>query len=48
MEQNIYIFDYYDEVLRDVGEEFGIDFSKKYRTLGEIKKVQADAKNKSR
>lgn len=48
VEQNIYVFDYYDEVLRDIGEEFGIDFSKKYRTLGEIKKVQADAKNKNR
>ncbi|MDY4971706.1 MAG: transposase, partial [Lachnospiraceae bacterium] len=48
VEQNIYVFDYYDEVLRDIGEEFGIDFSKKYRTLGEIKKAQAEAKNKSR
>lgn len=39
LEQNLYLFDYYDEILQDVGELFGIDFSKKYRTLGEIKKV---------
>ncbi|MCD8300672.1 MAG: IS1634 family transposase [Clostridiales bacterium] len=44
LEQNIYLFDYYDEVLRDIGEEFHIDFSRKYRTLGEIKKVLGEVK----
>ena len=32
-----YLFDYYDEVLRDIGAALGIDFSKRIRTLGEIK-----------
>ena len=45
VEQNLYVFDYYDEVLCDIGKEFDIDFSKKYRTLKEIKKVQANVKN---
>lgn len=39
LEQNIYLFDYYDDILQDIGELLGIDFSKKYRTLSEIKKV---------
>lgn len=33
-----YLFDYYDEVLRDIGTALGIDFSKRIRTLGEVKK----------
>lgn len=44
VEQNIYLFDYYDEILKDIGELLKIDFSKKYRTLGEIKKVLGDVK----
>lgn len=44
LEQNLYLFDYYDEILQDVGELLGIDFSKKYRTLGEIKKVIGNVK----
>lgn len=44
VEQNIYLFDYYDEILKDIGELLNIDFSKKYRTLGEIKKVLGDVK----
>ena len=28
---------YYDEVLKVLGKELGIDFSRKYRTLKEIK-----------
>lgn len=44
LEQNLYLFDYYDEILRDVGEVVGIDFSKKYRTLGEIKKIIGNVK----
>lgn len=39
MQRNYYIFDYYDEVLQSIGQRMGIDFSKKYRSLGEIKKV---------
>ena len=39
LEQNMYLFDYYDEILRDLGKELKIDFSKKYMTAGEIKKI---------
>jgi hypothetical protein len=41
---NYYLFDYYDDVLKDIGKEFGIDFSKRIRSLGEIKKISADTK----
>lgn len=44
MQQNYYLFDYYDDVLKDIGERFGIDFSKRIRSLGEIKKIFADTK----
>ncbi|MEG6520447.1 IS1634 family transposase [Desulfotomaculum sp. 1211_IL3151] len=44
MKQNFYLFDYYDDVLKDVGELFNIDFSKRVRSLGEIKKVFAGTK----
>lgn len=43
-QQNYYLFDYYDEVLKDIGIALNIDFSKRIRTLGEIKKVLADTK----
>ena len=48
VEQNLYVFDYYDEILKDIGELLGIDFSKKYRTLGEIKKVLGDVKKREK
>ncbi|MCD8381760.1 MAG: IS1634 family transposase, partial [Clostridiales bacterium] len=44
LQQNYYLFDYYDEVLKDIGTATGIDFSKRIRTLGEIKKILADTK----
>lgn len=44
MQQNYYLFDYYDDVLKDVGEKFGIDFSMRIRSLGEIKKIFANTK----
>ena len=44
MQRNYYIFDYYDEVLQSIGQRMGIDFSKKYRSLGEIKKVLGSTK----
>lgn len=37
--QNYYQLTYYDAVLRDIGAAIGMDFSKKYRTNGEIKKI---------
>lgn len=44
IQQNYYLFDYYDEVLKDIGTAMDIDFAKRIRTLGEIKKVLADTK----
>lgn len=41
---NYYTFDYYDDILEDLGKEFNIDFSKRIRSLGEIKKILADTK----
>jgi len=39
IEQNYYLFNYYDEILADIGTKLGIDFSKKYMCLAEIKKI---------
>lgn len=44
LEENMYLFDYYDQVLSDIGQIMGIDFSRKYRTAGEIKKIFAGSK----
>jgi transposase len=44
LEENLYLFDYYDQVLSDIGKTMGIDFSRKYRTAGEIKKIFAGSK----
>lgn len=44
VQQNYYLFDYYDEVLKDIGLALDIDFSKRIRTLGEIKKIIATTK----
>ena len=46
MEENMYLFDYYDQVLSDIGEVAGIDLSRKYRTTGEIKKIFGCSKKK--
>ena len=44
IQENYYIFDYYDEVLSDIGNELGIDFGKKYMRLGEMKKILGEVK----
>lgn len=44
LSQNYYLFDYYDDVLEKVGEQFQIDFSSRHRRLGEIKKILAKTK----
>lgn len=44
IQQNYYLFDYYDEVLKDIGRVTDIDFGKRIRTLGKIKKVLAKTK----
>ena len=48
LQQNYYLFDYYDEILNAIGELLDIDFSKKYRTLGEIKKVLGNVKKRGK
>lgn len=44
LSQNYFLFDYYDDVLEDLGEKFQVDFSARYRRLGEIKKNLAQTK----
>ena len=44
LQQNYYLFDYYDEVLKDIGKVTNVDFAKRLRTLGEIKKELAETK----
>ena len=44
VQQNYYLFDYYDEILKEIGLIMDIDFGKRIRTLGEIKKILAKTK----
>ena len=44
VDKNYYVFDYCDEILKGIGKEFNIDFERKFRTLGEIKKILAASK----
>ncbi|MDW7663218.1 MAG: transposase, partial [Bacillota bacterium] len=44
VDQNYYLFDYYDEVLEDIGQTADIDFSTKIRTLQQIKKNISETK----
>ena len=44
LEKNLFLFSYYDEVLNLLGKDLGIDFSRKYRTLKEIKAELAKTK----
>ena len=44
VQQNYYLFDYYDEILKEIGLITDIDFGKRIRTLGEIKKILAKTK----
>ena len=42
--ENYYLFDYYSDALSDIGLELKIDFSKKFMSLGEIKKILGETK----
>jgi transposase len=42
--ENYYLFDYYSDVLSDIGSELNIDFGKKIMNLGEIKKFLGETK----
>lgn len=44
LKQNYYIFDYNDDVLNDIGSTLGINFSKRIRSLAEVKNILASAK----
>lgn len=44
IQENYYLFNYYDDLLADIGTELGIDFARKYMSLGEIKKILAEVK----
>lgn len=44
IQENHYLFDYYDETLADIGQQLGIEFGRKCMSLGEIKKVLGETK----
>jgi transposase len=44
VQENYYVFDYYNEVLADIGNELNIDFSKKFMKLTDIKKILGETK----
>lgn len=44
IQQNYYLFDFYDEILKDVGDKFEIDFNKKILSLKEIKNILGQVK----
>lgn len=44
IQENYYLFDYYDTVLEDVGRVTNIDFSLKHRILQDIKKILGTTK----
>lgn len=44
IQQNYYLFDYFNDILNEVGVISNIDYSKKIRSLGEIKKILASTK----
>lgn len=46
IDQNHYIFGYYDEVLADISEATDIDFSTSFRTLQQIKKNISETKKR--
>jgi thiol-disulfide isomerase/thioredoxin len=44
LEENWYVFDYTDEITKTITETLGVDFSRKYLKLGEIKNILAATK----
>jgi|AGTN01.2.fsa_nt_gi Transposase len=44
MEGNLFVSHYNDDVVKEIGDAFGIDFRKKYRILAEIKNIIANTK----
>ena len=46
LENNYFVSNYNDDVVKEIGDAFDIDFRKKYRTLAEIKNIIAKTKLK--
>lgn len=44
LDENYFIFDYFNDIVEDLGNVVGIDFSKRFVTLGEIRKIVAQTK----
>ncbi len=44
VQENYYLFTFYDQILKDIGEIIDIDFSLKNRTLQDIKKILGNTK----
>ena len=44
IQENYYVFNYYDEVLESIGEILNINFSLKFRELKDIKKILSNTK----
>jgi transposase len=43
-QQNYYLFNYCDDILTDIGSKFNLDFTRRIRSLGEIKKLLSETK----
>ena len=44
LDENYYMLDHYNDIVEDLENAVGIDFSKRFMTLGEIKKILAETK----
>ena len=44
MDENYYMFDHFNEVVEDLGHVIGVDFSKRFMSLREIKEIIAQTK----
>lgn len=44
LDENYYMLDHYNDIVESLGNAAGIDFSKRFMTLGEIKKTLAETK----
>lgn len=44
LDENYYMLDYYNDIVEKLGNVVGIDFSKRFMTLGEIRKILAETK----
>ncbi|HHX50445.1 MAG TPA: transposase [Clostridia bacterium] len=47
LKENYYMFDHCNDIALDIGAAVGIDFSQRFISLGEIKKIIADTKKGS-